>query len=100
MNNEFAFGCDARYAAGFGFHQLAYASKDALDADNFSKASQALSNQFRPDGSPLGVRRTHLIVGSSNEAAALALIEKSQLANGESNIWYHAAEIIVSPWLE
>lgn len=98
--NEFVFGADARYNAGFGFHQLAVGSKLTLDATNYEAARTSLGSQFRPDGSPLGVRATHLVVGTSNEAKARTLLEKERLASGEDNIWYRSAQLIVSPWLE
>ncbi|MBA3997033.1 MAG: head protein [Candidatus Accumulibacter sp.] len=100
MEDTYLFGADARYVAGFGFHQLAYGSKDALDAANYEAARLALSGQFRPDGSPLGVKATHLVCGPSNEAKARALLMKQTLAGGEDNIWNGSAELIVSPWLE
>lgn len=97
--DEFVFGADARYNAGFGFHQLAYGSKQTLDASAYEAARLALASQFRPDGSPLGVTATHLVVGPSNEARARALLEKERLAGGEDNIWKGTAQLIVSPWL-
>lgn len=99
-HNEYVFGADARHNSGFGFHQLAYGSKQTLDATNYEAGSVALASQFRPDGSPLGVKRTHLIVGPSNEAKARAILEKATLAGGEDNIWKGTAQLIVSPWLE
>ena len=97
---EYVFGADARYNAGFGFHQLAFGSKAALDATNYEAARLALASQFRPDGAPLGIKGTHLVVGASNEAKAKTLIEKQRLATGEDNIWAGSAQVIVSPWLE
>lgn len=99
-HNEFVYGADARYNAGFGFHQLAYGSKQDLDADAFAAARVALASQFRPDGSPLGVQATHLIVGPSNEAAARELLEAERTTAGATNIWRGTAKLIVSPWLE
>ncbi|MBW7901257.1 MAG: Mu-like prophage major head subunit gpT family protein [Rhodocyclaceae bacterium] len=99
MEDTYLFGADARYVAGFGFHQLAYGSKQTLDAAAYEAARLAISGQFRPDGSPLGVKCTHLVVGPSNEAKARTLLEKERLANGEDNIWHGTAELIVSPWL-
>ncbi len=98
--DEFVFGADARYNAGFGFHQLAYGSKATLDADAFDAARKKLAGQFRPDGSPLGVKGTHLVVGASNEAAARELLEAERVAGGATNIWRGSAQLIVSPWLE
>lgn len=97
---EFVFGADARYNAGFGFHQLAVGSKQDLDATNYEAARVSLASQFRTDGSPLGVKATHLIVGPSNEAAALELLNAERNAAGATNVWRGTAQLIVSPWLE
>lgn len=97
---EFVFGADGRYNAGFGFHQLAVGSRMDLDAASFEDARIRLASQFRPDGSPLGVVGTHLVVGSSNEAAALELLEAERNAAGATNVWRNRAKLIVSPWLE
>lgn len=98
--NTFVFGADARYNAGFGFHQLAYGSTAALDATSYEAARVKLASQFRPDGSPLGVRGTHLVVGASNEAKARELLEADRNASGATNVWRGSAQLIVSPWLE
>jgi len=98
-NNEFLYGADARYNAGFGFHQLAIGSKLALDATNYEASRVSLASQFRPDGSPLPVRPTHLIVGTSNEAAARKLLMAETDAAGATNTWRGTAELIVCPWL-
>lgn len=100
MEGTYLFGADSRYAAGFGFHQLAFGSQDDLDATNYDLARQALAGQFRPDGSPLGVKATHLICGPSNEAQARELLEADRNAAGATNIWRGTAQLIVSPWLE
>lgn len=99
-HDEYVFGARARYNAAFGFHQLMLGSKAALDADNYAAARQSLAGQFRPDGSPLGVRPTHLICGPSNEAAARELLEAERNAAGATNIWRGSVQLIVSPWLE
>lgn len=99
MMNEYLFGCDARYNVGFGFHQLALGSKQTLDATNYEAARISLASQFRPDGSPLGVRATHLVVGPANEAKARKLLNAELIAGGETNLWRGTAELIVSPYL-
>lgn len=99
MDRQFLFGVDTRYVAGFGFHQLAYGSKVALDATSFAAARLALETQRRPDGSPLPITATHLVTGPTNRAAAEALILKEYLAGGESNTNYKALTPIVNPWL-
>lgn len=96
---EYLFGADARYNAGFGFHQLAYGSKQTLDAAAYDAARVKLAQQFRPDGSPLGVQGTHLIVGPSNEAKARELLEADRNSAGATNIWRGSAQVHVCPWL-
>lgn len=100
IDNQYLYGCKARYVAGFGFHQLAVGSKDTLNATNFEAALLALSSQKRPDGSPLGVRATHLVCGPSSEGKARTLLLKQNLAGGEDNIWFNAAQMHVSAWLD
>ena len=99
MDRQFLFGVDARHVAGFGFHQLAYGSKAALDVAAFSAGRLALETQRRPDGSPLPVLATHLVCGPSRRAEAEALLKKEFLAGGENNLNYKAVELVINPWL-
>ncbi|SMF94346.1 Mu-like prophage major head subunit gpT [Methylomagnum ishizawai] len=97
--NEFLYGVYARYAAGFGFHQLAYGSKQTLDAAAYAAARTALGTQYRPDGSALAVRGTHLVVGPGNEAAARRILLAERDAAGATNIWQGTAEPLIVPQL-
>lgn len=99
LENKLLFGADARYVAGFGFHQLAYGSKATLDAAAFTAARLALETQRRPDGAPLAVKATHLVCGPSRRAEAEAILMKEYLAAGETNTNYKAVNLIVNPWL-
>lgn len=99
LNDEFWYGARARYAAGFGFHQLALGSKAALDATNYEAARQSLMGQRRPDGTKLPVMPTHLVYGSSNEGAARRLIENALKSGGESNEWAKSITLKLSPHL-
>lgn len=99
LDRQYLFGVDARYTAGFGFHQLAYGSKQTLDATAFSAARLVLETQRRPDGSPLPVMATHLVCGPSSRAAAEGILKKEFLAAGETNLNYKAVELVVNPWL-
>ena len=99
MENKLLFGADARYVAGFGFHQLAYGSKATLDAASFTAARLALQTQHRPDGSPLPVLATHLVCGPSRQAEAEAVLLKDRLANGETNTLYKAVQLVIDPSL-
>ena len=99
MNNEYIYGADARYVAGFGFHQLAYGSKATLDASSFAAGRLTLETQRRPDGSPLAVTATHLVCGPSRRTEAEAVLMKEYLAAGESNTNYKAVTLVVDPRL-
>jgi len=96
---EYVYGVDDRKNVGFGFWQMAFGSKAALDATNFD-AAMAATGAFKGDhGKPLGVMPNLLVVGPSNRAAAKALIEAEQLAGGGSNTNFKAVEVLVVPWL-
>lgn len=99
LDRQYLFGVDARYSAGFGFHQLAYGSKATLDATSFSAARLALETQRRPDGSPLPVLATHLVTGPTNRGAAEAILKKEFLNAGETNLNYKAVELVINPYL-
>jgi len=99
LHDEYLYGVKARYTAAFGFHQLVFASQADLTPDNYEAGRIALQTQYRPDGSPLGVRPTHLIVGPSQEAAARRLLEAEFIRAGQTNIWRGSAQLIVSPYL-
>ncbi len=98
-SKELRYGVDARYAAGFGFHQLAYGSKSTLDASAYAAARVAMQTQRKPDGSAMAITPTHLIVGPSNESAARNVVGVSNLASGATNPWWNTAQIVVVPAL-
>ncbi len=55
---------------------------------------------FKSDeGRPLGIKPNMLVVGPSNRAAAMALIEVQKEAGGADNPNYKAVEVVVAPWL-
>jgi phage major head subunit gpT-like protein len=99
LNDTYLYGVDARYVAGFGFHQLIIGSRAPLSADSYQAARVALSGQHRPDGSPLPIQPTHLIIGASNEAAALKLLNAELIDGGDSNIWKGTATLLKSAYL-
>lgn len=98
LTRTYLFGVDSRCAAGFGFHQLSYGSRQALDATTFKAARLALETQRRPDGSPLPVMATHLVTGPTNRSAAEDLILTDFIA-GTKNPLYKSVELIINPWL-
>lgn len=99
MRKEFRYGIDARVNVGFGFWQMAYASKAALDAANFEAGVKAMMGLKKDNGNPLGVMPNLLVVGTSNRAAAKKVIERASIDGGDSNINYKAVEVMAVPWL-
>ncbi|MGS3182295.1 Mu-like prophage major head subunit gpT family protein [Aeromonas taiwanensis] len=99
FNNMVAQGVDGRHGYGFSFPQIAIGSKAVLDEANFELAKTKLAGMKKVDGTPLGTMATTLVVGPSNEAAARKIISREYLDNGESNIYYNNAEIVVNRYL-
>ena len=99
VRDEYRYGIRYRCNAGFGFWQLAYKSKAALDAANFNAAMAAMMGVKADGGRPLGVKPTHLVVPPALRADALKLIEAQLTGGGDSNPNYKAVEVIVSPWV-
>lgn len=97
--NEFRYGIDARMNFGFGFWQMAWGSKQALDAAHYAAARAAMAS-FKSDyGRPLGIRPNLLVVPPSLEEAGLKLLQSQLVNGGESNPWAGTAELLVVPWL-
>lgn len=100
MTNQFVYGVDGRAAAGFGMWQLAFGSKAPLNASNFEAAKIAMKGIKGDQGRSLGVNPNLLVAPDALETDALTLLKKQNLAGGESNIYYNAADLIVVPWLD
>lgn len=98
MKKQYLYGVDARGNAGFGLWQLAYGSKQELNATNYEAARTAMQ-QFKGDeGRALGIKPTVLIVPPTLEGPALDLINSTTLESGQSNKWHKSVEVIVTPW--
>jgi phage major head subunit gpT-like protein len=98
-HDEFLFGVDGRMNAGFGMWQLAYASKNTLDATNFAAYIQDMMELTSDEGHKLNIRPNLLVCGPENMVAAEALINAQTLANGASNPNYKKVELLVTPYL-
>lgn len=96
---EYVYGVDARSNVGFGLWQLAYGSKQTLDATSYAAARTALMSLKGENGKPLGVRPSLLVVPPSLEGAALQLLQAEKNANGSTNIYQNTAQLLVTPWL-
>jgi len=98
-NDVFSYGGRWRGDAVYGFWQLAYGSKAALDVTNFNANYKAMM-KFKGDGNrKLGIVPDTLLVGPDNLSAAEALIKALVNSNGASNTNYGKVEVIATPWL-
>lgn len=96
---EYVYGVDARCNVGFGLWQLAYASKQALTAANYSTARGGMMAVQSDNGQPLGIVPNLMVVGPSNEAAAREIAQAERNAAGATNVWRGTVEVLVVPWL-
>lgn len=99
MKDEVLYGVRTRGNAGYGLWQLAYASKQTLDAASYAAARAAMMEFRRDNGKPLNVRPTHLVVPPSLEAAGLAVVKADRDAAGAANVWAGTAELICTPYV-
>lgn len=99
MNKEFIYGTDARMNVGFGFWQMAWGSKQTLNAANYATARAALMGMKGDFGRPLGINPRLLVVPPTLESAALKILNNELGAGGETNEWKGTAEVLVAPWL-
>jgi phage major head subunit gpT-like protein len=81
-NNEFQFGTDMRCEAGFGFWQMAFANKRALNATNLWASYKAMQAFTRDGGKKLKIRPRILVVPSSLEDVALKLMTRERIDEG------------------
>lgn len=96
---EYRYGTDGRCNAGYGFWQLAWGSKQPLDAAHYEAARVGLGTMKGDYGRPLGILPRLLICGPSLEGAARKLLNNELGANGETNQWKGTADLLVVPWL-
>lgn len=99
MKNEFIYGVDGRMAAGYGFWQMAYASKADLTPANYAAARAAMGALKSDEGKALGIRPNLLVVPPSLEGAALAITNADTVTTGGTNIWKGTATTLVAPLL-
>lgn len=98
--SEFRFGVDWRGNVGYGLWQLAYASRQTLDEANYSAARAAMRGMSGERGRKLGISPNILLVGPSNEIAALKLVEAEYNASGATNVLAGTTKVVVSSYLQ
>lgn len=96
---EYRYGVDARLNVGFGLWQLAYASKQTLDATTFGAAYASMMGMRGDNGRPMGIRPKLLVVGPTQREAALEVVKAERNAAGATNINRDAVDVLVTPWL-
>lgn len=99
MRKQFLYGVDARNNVGMGLWQLAWGSKQTLNAANYAIARAALSGMKGDHGRPLGIMPNLLVVPPGLESAGRKLLNSENAAGGETNEWKGTAELLVVPWL-
>lgn len=99
LRDENVYGVDYRGAAGFGLWQLAYGSKQTLDATAYNAAFAAMMSFKSESDNPLGIVPNLLVVPPSLRKAGQDVVEAQNLAGGASNTNYKTAELLVVPWL-
>ncbi|MGB3165634.1 MAG: Mu-like prophage major head subunit gpT family protein [Alteraurantiacibacter sp.] len=97
--NEYVYGVDARMNFGYGFWQMAWGSKQLLDADSYEAARAAMQAFKSDNGRPLGIRPNLLVVPPALEGAGRKILQSQLVNGGESNPWAGTAELLVVPWL-
>ncbi|WP_421357813.1 Mu-like prophage major head subunit gpT family protein [Agrobacterium rosae] len=96
---EFRYGLDGRCQVGFGFWQMAWGSKQALNDVNYENARSSLMSLKGDYGRPLAIQPKLLVVPPTLEGPARRVIENARKADGGDNEWFKTAEIMVVPWL-
>jgi len=83
-HNEMVYGIKARFSAGYGFPQMAFASTKELNADNLKNAIAKMKSLKDEEGNPLGINPNILVVAPNMEWIARDLLEM-QFTTSE---WY------------
>lgn len=96
---EFQYGADSRGNVGYGFWQMAYGSKQTLDAAAYKTAREAITGMKGDFGKPLGLVPDLLVVGATGESAGRKILNSELASGGETNEWKGTAELLVCPWL-
>ena len=99
LKREFIYGVDARCNVGFGLWQLAYGSKQTLDATSYEAARKALAGMVGDYGRKLNVTPTLLVVPPDLEGAARRILNSENKSGGETNEWKGTAELLVTAWV-
>lgn len=99
MKKQFLYGLDGRANVGFGFWQMAWGSRQTLNATTYAAARAAMAG-FKADfGKPLAIVPNLLVVPPSLEEAGRRILQSQLVNGGETNPWAGTAELMMVPWL-
>ena len=97
--NEYQYGTDSYEAAGYAMPQLAWGSKQPLDAARVKTAFETMESLKGGGDQPLGISPNICFVGPTNREAAYKVFKATTVGGGDSNPWKDTVEVIVVPWL-
>ncbi len=95
----FYYGTDMRCNVGYGFPQMAWGSRQTLNAANYAIGRAAIQNMKGDGGRPLGLVPNLLVVPPSLESAGRQILNSEYGTGGITNEWKGTAELLVVPWL-
>ena len=101
---EYRWGVDGRMNMGFGIWDLMVKCTVPLTGANYAAARLAMMSHHKPNGAPLNIRPTHLMVPSTLKATATKLIKgefdiDNTGANPQSNPWRDDVIVVENTWL-
>ncbi|WP_048646598.1 Mu-like prophage major head subunit gpT family protein [Nitratireductor soli] len=96
---EFVYGVDGRWNVGFGYWQMAFGSRQTLNAANYEAARGAITGMKGDHGRPLGLVPDLLVVPPTLEGAGREILKSVLVNGGETNKWANSAELLMVPWL-
>ena len=96
---RYVYGADLRCNVGYGLPQMAWGSKQTLDATAYGTARAALMAMKGDGARPLGLVPNLLVVPPALESAGRKLLNSEYGTGGITNEWKDTAELLVVPWL-
>ena len=84
-NDKFLWGTRGRMNAGFGLWQLVYYSQQPMTQANLLAGRTAMASIRRPDGTPMGIKPTLLVVPPTLFAQSNSYYVNSLIANDPAN---------------
>lgn len=99
MLDEVIYGAKSRENAGYGFWQMAFASKKELTPDNFAEAYTAMTSQEGDYGRKLALKPNVLLVPNTLEDTANILMSVEKFENNKPNPHRNKCKVVVCPWL-